>query len=196
MQCAQDGSGGQLDALLAAIRPSLFSYFARQVDAAAADDLAQRALVIVAREHRRIAPDRAARWLVTVARNVLRDEHRRMARAAYRYAPVRDATAIAGPDATAALAEYHELARAVVRTTNAVCTAPLRAVVLGVLRGLDVTEIARLEGISESAVRVRLSRARAVLRSNLELFHQRRPRPRPSIVAERVVNSPRAPVTE
>jgi RNA polymerase sigma-70 factor, ECF subfamily len=174
---AQVGTAAALDALLAALRPRLYAYFARRLDAPEADDLAQRALLIITREYRRIAPESAARWLVTVARNVLRDEHRRSARAAGRYASVLDAATIAAPESVAALTEYHELARAVIGAAHGACTASLRAVVLGVVRGLEVSEIAHLEGISECAVRVRLARARAVLRRELTPFREaNRPR--------------------
>jgi RNA polymerase sigma factor (sigma-70 family) len=167
---AQAGAARELEVLLAAMRPVLFAYFVRQVDHAAADDLAQRALLILAREYRRIVPESAGQWVVTIARNVVRDEHRRSARAACRHAPARDAHAVATPDTAGGLVEYDELARAVVGAAHAVCTASLRAVVLGVVRGLDVSEIARQEGVSESAVRVRLARARVVLRRELRRF--------------------------
>lgn len=167
---AQRGTPTDLDGLLSAIRPAFFAYFSRQVDAPAADDLAQRALLIVAREYLRISPDGAGRWLVTMARNVVRDEYRRRHRVAARLAPAYHAVALAAPDVTPALAEYHELARAVLVAARVSCSAALRRVVLGVLRGLEVADIARLEGVSVCAVRVRLARARAVLRDELRSF--------------------------
>jgi RNA polymerase sigma factor (sigma-70 family) len=177
---AQAGAARELEVLLTALRPVLFAYFVRQVDDAAADDLAQRALLILAREYRRIVPESAGRWVVTIARNVVRDEHRRSARAAGRHAPAHEAHAVATPDNAGGLVEYDELARAVIGAANAACTASLRAVVLGVARGLGVSEIARQEGVSESAVRVRLARARVVLRRELRRF---RDDPMPRAVA-------------
>jgi len=156
--------------MLRVLRPVLFAYFARRVDSAAADDLAQQALLIITREFRTVTPDGAARWLVTVARNVVRDEFRRTSRAATRHAPAQDAHAVAAPEITAARAEYGELAEAIVAAAHTACTASLRAVVLGVMRGLDVPEIARELGVSEPAVRVRLTRARALLRHELRGF--------------------------
>ena len=167
---AQVGAARELDLLLAAMRPVLFAYFARQVDAAAADDLAQRALLILAREYPRIIPESAGQWVVTVARNVVRDEHRRSARAASRHVPAHEAHTVATPETAGGRIEYDELARAVIGAAHAACTASLRVVVLGVVRGLEVSEIARQEGVSESAVRVRLARARAVLRRELRRF--------------------------
>lgn len=169
---AQVGEARDLEVLLAAMRPVLFAYFVRQVDDAAADDLAQRALLILAREYRRIVPERAGQWVVTIARNVVRDEHRRSARAAGRHAPAHEAQAVACPQTVGGLIEYDELARAVIGAAHGVCTASLRAVVLGVVRGLEVSEIARQEGVSESAVRVRLTRARVVLRRELRRFRE------------------------
>jgi RNA polymerase sigma factor (sigma-70 family) len=167
---AQAGSPRDLDALLAALRPMLFGYFCRQVDAAAADDLAQRALLILAREYQRIVPESAGQWVVTIARNVVRDEHRRSARAAERHAPAHEAHAVASPEIVGGRVEYDELARAVIAVAHAACTASLRTVVLGIVSGLGVSEIARQEGVSEAAVRVRLTRARAVLRRELRRF--------------------------
>jgi RNA polymerase sigma-70 factor, ECF subfamily len=167
---AQSGSPRDLDALLGAMRPVLFGYFCRRVDAAAADDLAQRALLILAREYRRIVPESAGQWVVTIARNVVRDEHRRSARAAERHAPAHEAQAVASPEVVGGRVEYDELAHAVIVAAHAACTASLRAVVLGIVSGLGVSEIARQEGVSEAAVRVRLTRARAVLRRELRRF--------------------------
>ncbi len=167
---AQVGAVRELEVLLAAMRPLLFAYFARHVEDAAADDLSQRALLILAREYRRIVPESAGQWVVTIARNVVRDEHRRSARAAGRHAPAHEANAVATPDTVVGGVEYDELARAVIGAAHVACSASLRAVVLGVVRGLDVSEIARQEGVSQSAVRVRLARARVVLRRELHRF--------------------------
>ena len=156
--------------MLRALRPILFAYFARYADPVAADDLAQHALLIVAREYHRIAPDRASRWIVTVARNILRDEFRRVARAASRRAPAHHALAVPAPEMAAANVEFHELAEAVADATRTACSAALRAVVFRLLRGLDVPEIARDLGVSEATVRVRLTRARACLRHELRRF--------------------------
>jgi RNA polymerase sigma-70 factor (ECF subfamily) len=178
LRVAQSGTAPELDVFLAALRPPLFAFFARRVENVVADDLTQQALLIVAREFRRIRPDDAGRWLVTVARNVVRDEYRRMARAAGRYAPPDDAHTVAAPGSVAALAEYRELARAVVTAAHETCTESLRAVVLGLVRGLDVAEMAREQGVSQQAVRVRLTRARALLRRALRPFDSESPQPR------------------
>ena len=170
MLAAQRGTEQDLEALLRALRPTLFAYFARRVDSTAAEDLAQQTLLIIAREFRRVALEGAARWLVTVARNVVRDEFRRTARAAQRHAPAQDAQAVPAAEAAGAHAEYRELADAIVRAAHTACTASLRAVVLGLVHGLDVSEIARELGVSEPAVRVRLTRARVLLRHELRDF--------------------------
>ena len=179
---AQAGASRELDAMLGTLRPALFGYFCRRVDAAAADDLAQRTLLILAREYRRILPESAGQWVVTIARNVVRDEHRRSARAAGRHAPVHEAQGLASPEIAGWGIEYDELAQAVIGAAHAACTASVRAVVLGIVRGLGVAEIARQEGVSEAAVRVRLTRARAVLRRELRRFRDDALQgPRPSL---------------
>jgi RNA polymerase sigma factor (sigma-70 family) len=170
VRAAQAGTARDLDVLLGRLRPLLFGYFAQHVDPVSADDLAQRALLVIARQYRRVDPEGASRWLVTVARNIVRDEFRRTARAALRRAPVADALAVAMPGTTSAHAEYRELAHAIVSAANTTCTASLRAVVLGLMRGLEVPEIAQELGLSEPAVRVRLSRARPLLRRELRRF--------------------------
>jgi RNA polymerase sigma-70 factor, ECF subfamily len=170
VRAAQAGTARDLDVLLRTLRPLLFGYFAQRVDTVAADDLAQRALLVIARQYRRVDPNGASRWLVTVARNIARDEFRRASRAALRRAPESDAIAVAVSGTTSAHAEYHELVHAIVSAVNATCTASLRAVVLGLMRGLEVSEIARELGVSEPAVRVRLSRARPLLRRELQRF--------------------------
>ena len=172
MRAAQGGTSRDLEVLLQTLRPTLLEYFTRRVDPAAAEDLAQRALLIVARRYRCVSPDGAARWLVTVARNVVRDEFRRTSRAAIRHAPEHDARAIPATEVPGAHAEYSELSAAIVRAAYDACSAPLRDVVFGVMRGLEVAEIARELGVSEPAVRVRLTRARFVLRRELRRFWQ------------------------
>jgi RNA polymerase sigma-70 factor (ECF subfamily) len=167
---AHAGGARELEALLDTLRPAMFAYFARRIDSSAADDLAQRALLILTREYRRIRPDGAPRWLVTVARNLLRDEFRRRARQAGRYTPGLDACRVAAPDAVGARLDYGDLARAVLHNAASCCTPPLRAVVQRVVEGQDVDEIAKGLGISESAVRVRLTRARALLRPRLREY--------------------------
>lgn len=167
VQAAQTGSARELDALLHALRPPLFGYFARRVDAASADDLTQRALVIIARRYRGIDPAGASRWLVTVARNIARDEYRRSARAAERRAAEQDARGVPVSHTGDAHIEYVELVSAIVAAARRTCSASLRDVVIGLVRGLDVREIARELGVSEPAVRVRLTRARPLLRREL-----------------------------
>ena len=172
LRTAQRGAASDLEAMLGTLRPILLAYFARRVDVSVAEDLAQRALLIVARRYQCVSPDRAAPWLVTVARNVVRDEFRRTSRAAVRHASEVEARTIATCGEPGAHAEYRELATAIVQAAQNACTASLRAVVFGILRGLEVSEIAQELGVSEPAVRVRLTRARLLLRRELRRFFQ------------------------
>jgi RNA polymerase sigma-70 factor (ECF subfamily) len=195
VQAAQRGTDHELEILLTSLRPVLFGYFARRVDSAVADDLAQRALLIVARRYRHITPEGAAAWLVTVARNVVRDEYRRSSRAASHRGPLVEANGVAARELTGARAEYAELVDAVVATTRSACTEALRRVILGVLRGLEVSEIACELGITEATVRVRLTRARAILKRELREWHdgsgssgRRRGEPSPSRYPESCVD--------
>jgi RNA polymerase sigma factor (sigma-70 family) len=153
----------ELDALLTAIRPALLAFCARRLDAASADDVAQRVLWTVSRDVQSVAADQAGRWLVTVARNALRDEYRRRAIAATRFVAADAARQVAGSERASAAVEYAELRRAVTRAARLRCGPAVRDVIAGILDGLTVRDIADLSGATPHAVRTRLLRARAVL---------------------------------
>lgn len=102
---AQSGEPRLVDALLARLRPSFLKVFARRIGPDDAEDAAQAALIRVAGALGRIDPERAPRYVVTVARNLLRSEYRRRARVARRSVPVELAeSAAAGRPACAAAA--------------------------------------------------------------------------------------------
>jgi RNA polymerase sigma factor (sigma-70 family) len=160
-----------VDALLAAIRPALHTFFRQRTDADAAEDLTQLSLLRIARAVSRIEPERADSYLSTVARNLLRTSYRVRARDRRRTSML-----TAAEDMTDQRAEYDDLASAVQRACLAIDQPALRGIALGVLRGHSTTELANQFDISPITVRTRLMKVRASLRRQLAAYlHEQDP---------------------
>ncbi len=166
---AQRGEPRALDALLARLRSSFVDFFARRIPADAAEDLAQAALIRVARALRRIDPQRAPDFVATVALNRLRSERERRAREERRLVPLELADSVESPVTAADEVEYSDLAGAVHRASRTALPPELGEIVLGVLRGLSTSEIAAQQAVQPVTIRTRLQRARALLRPELRL---------------------------
>ena len=156
-----------LDKLLAAIRPALVSFFARRIAPSVSEDLAQVALMRIVRAIDRIDPERADRYVMTVAHNLLRTEFRRRARDARRELPLDLASDIEAPIMLHVEVEQEELTRAIHRVSLDTLPPSLREIVLSLLRGLTPAEIAEQEHLNPITIRTRLMRARALLRREL-----------------------------
>lgn len=167
VRAAQQGEPQALDTLLATLRPVLLRYFARRLPDDSAEDLAQMALVRIARALPRIVPDRAEGYIVTVVRNLLRSAYARRAREARRRVGLGAADRIASSYAPDIEAEYRELALLVRRVSVATLPAPVRDVILALLQGKTTADIAALQRVQDVTVRTRLRRAREVLRREL-----------------------------
>lgn len=74
VRATQRGEPFALDRLVNAIRPSLVAFFARRISPTTSEDLAQIALIPIVRAIDRIDAERADRYVMTVARNMLRTE--------------------------------------------------------------------------------------------------------------------------
>src|SRR6266568_6416466 len=85
---AQRDGPDALNRLLATLRPALVTFFERRLPSDLTEDLAQLALMRIAKALRRIDPERADDYIVTVARNLLRTAYRERARDLGRYLPV------------------------------------------------------------------------------------------------------------
>src|SRR4051794_10492293 len=109
------GEPRALDNLLIAIRASLVAFFARRISPVVSEDLAQVALMRVARAVDRIDPERADRYLMTIAHNLLRTEFRRRARDDRREFSLDFAADVEAPIALHLEVEQKELARAIHR---------------------------------------------------------------------------------
>ncbi len=166
---AQRGTPRALDELLARLRSSFIDFFVRRMPADTAEDVAQAALIRVARALPRIEPERAPDFVATVALNRLRSERQRRAREERRFVPLELADNVESPVNPADQVEYRDHAAIVRRASLAALPPELAEVVLGVLRGLRPSEIAVQQNVSPVTVRTRLQRARTLLRSELRL---------------------------
>jgi RNA polymerase sigma-70 factor (ECF subfamily) len=173
VRAAQRGEPRALDTFLATLRPVLLRYFARRLPDDSVEDLAQVALVRIARALPRIVPDQAEGYVVTVARNLLRSAYARRAREARRRVGLEAADKAASASAPDLEAEYRELALLVRRVSSAALPPPVRDVILGLLQGRTTAEIAALQRVEDVTVRTRLRRAREVLRRELEPYLDR-----------------------
>ncbi|HEV2150464.1 MAG TPA: sigma-70 family RNA polymerase sigma factor [Longimicrobiaceae bacterium] len=167
---AQRGPASAVDTLLAALRPALVSYYSGRITGDLAEDLAQAALLRIHGALPGIEPERADRFIATIARNVLRSGYAQRGRALRRWAPEQLAEGVASPAAADRHLEYKELARAVKQLAEADLPPKMQQVVLGLLRDETPAEIAARLGISQATVRMHLMRARAVLRRELRPY--------------------------
>lgn len=167
---AQRGEPRALDVLLARLRPWFVKFFARRIGPDAAEDAAQAALIRIAGAFRRIDPERAGRYIITVAENLLRSECRRHAREARRYAPVELAETMEAPGTPDGEADCRDFGRAVQRASLATLPSELREIILGLLRGLSPSEMAAQQHVHPVTIRTRLLRARVLLRPELRHY--------------------------
>jgi len=131
---AQGERPGALDALLATLRPSFVLFFAPNVGPDAAEDLAQTALLRIARALRAIDPQHIRAFLVTMVWNILRSERRREARHAHLCAAFAETLEeAADPDPEV---EACDLVDAFRRTSLTMLSPKLRDTMLGTLAGL------------------------------------------------------------
>ena len=130
-------------------------------------------------ELKRVDPERAQRYVRTVARNLIRTEYRRRALEAQRLASGESPDVVAAVEAQTtpdARAEYEDLVRAVHRVSRTALPPDLRDIIFGLLRGLSPAEIAAEQGLNPTTARTRLLRARALLRRALRSYLDEGPR--------------------
>ena len=167
-EAQRDGTDA-LDRLLATLRPALVTFFERRLPSDLTEDLAQLALMRIAKALRRIDPERADAYTITVARNLLRTAYRERARDVGRYMPggAELASAVPPPDSQA---EYEELVLAVHRAVLTKLPRPLQDIMSRVLDDETPSQIADELHVSPVTVRTRLMRARWILRRELVAF--------------------------
>jgi RNA polymerase sigma factor (sigma-70 family) len=166
---AQRDGTDALDRLLAALRPALVTFFERRLPSGLTEDLAQLALMRIAKALRRIDPERADAYTITVARNLLRTAYRERARDLGRYVPVAAELACTTP-APDSQAEYEDLVLAVHRAVLTKLPRPLQEIMSRVLEDESPSQIADQLHMSPVTVRTRLMRARWILRRELAAY--------------------------
>lgn len=167
---AQQQDPQALERLLTSLRTPLLEYFSYRLPLDVAEDLAQVALVRLTRAVPRIDPTRADRYVITIARNLLRTAYRRRARDAERRGGDHSVEIAESRIALDLDLECRELSDAIARVASDVLPPPLTTIVLGLLRGETTAEIAAKQQVSPITIRTRLIRARAVLRRELRAY--------------------------
>lgn len=154
MLAALNGDGGAYRLLLSALTAHLKNYFARRLDAAAAEDAVQETLIAIHGKRATYDPAQPfTAWVYGIARYKLVDEYRRSKRRAT--VPLDEAAILfVGGDAEAAMTR-RDLEKLLDKLTPA-----KRALVSAVkLDGDSIADIAARTGLSESAVKVNVHRA-------------------------------------
>ena len=165
------GDSAAFERLIAAEQARVFGFLGRMgLDAATSEDIAQDAFLRVWRNAKSFDPrlSAASTWILTIARNLALTH---LSRSSQRREVNNDeaaARALCGaPLADEALEQKQQRARldAALRRLAAAERSILAA---SYVEGLDLASIARIEGCSTGAAKVRLHRARAKLKRMLE----------------------------
>jgi RNA polymerase sigma-70 factor (ECF subfamily) len=168
---AREGDAGAFAELWRDANPMLLRYL-RVTAGVLAEDIASYTWIRVIEKLATFTGDEAGfrRWLVTIARNHHLDQVRRSARRPERLtgdtSTVIDLTGRSEPDA-AALAEERMSTDAAIRLIATLPPAQAEMVILRVVVGLDVADVARVVGRSPGAVRVAVHRGLRKLEDTL-----------------------------
>lgn len=157
--------GDFFDQVVSANRVALLSYFQRRLNNPADAAEAFGELLLTAWRSRRGMPSEevAARmWLYGVARNILRNTHRALARRSAAVQQFIEQLAMSTPPATVPL--HEELREAI----SALPAEDAELVRLVYWDGLASHEAAQVLGINPSTARSRLTKARAAIRATIE----------------------------
>ena len=163
MLAALAGDAGAYRMLLQGLTRHLRSYYARRLDAGAAEDAVQETLIAI--HTKRATYDPAlpfTAWVYGIARYKLIDEFRRNKRRAT--VPLEEASDLFGHDA----AEETSTRRDVAKLLAKLPPAKRRLVQDIKLEGISVAEAAKRTGLSESAVKVTVHRAIKSLHEGLD----------------------------
>jgi len=161
---AAGGEHEALTKLFRAYQPMLLRYLRAQAPQVA-EDIASEVWIAVARHLGRFAGDepRFRRWIFTIARCRLIEHRRKLARRRTDPVPPErlDGPAIshAGADPAAVVVENLSAREAIATVVAAVTPDQAEAMLLRVVAGFDVAEVARIMGRTETSVRVLCHRA-------------------------------------
>jgi RNA polymerase sigma-70 factor, ECF subfamily len=166
---AQSGDDQAVAFLYDQIQPALLRYL-RWQEASVAEDLASEVWLAVAEGLQRFEGDEAAfkGWIFTIARRRLADHRRRMGRRSTRPVPTSAVPELLSDDDPADLVTGRMSAQdAIAALTSALPTEQAEIVMLRVVGGLPVEEVARIVGKRPGTVRVLQHRALRRLASQL-----------------------------
>jgi RNA polymerase sigma factor (sigma-70 family) len=172
-RAAQRDEPRALDALLTTLRPPFDLFFARRITRDTAEDLTQAALIRIAGDVEHMDPERVGHHVNTLARTLLHTEYLREERALRRCAPITLGRRMTSPCDIERQTEYEDLVHALHRASASTLPPELGAVVLGLLRDQSLSEIAAELGVDPVTIRMRLLRARALLRRELWAYTDR-----------------------
>jgi len=163
------GDPSAFDAVYDAYRPRVFGFLVRLTrDRALAEDLLQETFLRLVRNARRLeSGTRLKAWLLTVARNLF-VSHRR-----WRVLDLSRLASLSQSPPPAPQTPFEQVAgsereAAVERAIGALSVPEREVILLVCVEGLSPAEAASVIGVSASAARQRLHRARARLRAALE----------------------------
>ena len=187
LERAREGDAEALEGLLRRYQPRIYRFGMKMCrDADVAEDVVQDTLLAMVRTLPGFRGEASvSTWLYTIARSFCIKKRRRR-----KFAPVaelslesdRPAAAAALPDSAPApdrLVEDHETRDALEAALASLSTPHREVLVLRDVEGLTAAEVAEVTGLSVDAVKSRLHRARAAVRSRLApvLGLPRAPRP-------------------
>ena len=167
---AAHGENWALTQLFRTYQPLLLRYL-RSQESGAADDLAGEVWIAVARGLNRFAGDELGfrRWLFTIARCRLMEHRRRQARQRTQPVAPERLDRLAGPvptgDPCVPVIEQMTAQEAIALVVASLTPDQAEAVLLRIVAGFGVAEVALLMGRSEVSVRVLCHRARRRLRA-------------------------------
>lgn len=164
---AASASERALDALLAAVRPAFALFFAQRLPHDVAEDLTQVALIRAAQLVGRVRADRFGQHMSTIARGLLHDERERQARERRQAARAMLVAIVESPVDVEAQSELEDLMRVIESASARLLSPELQTVVMGVLRGRTLAEIAADTQLEMMTIKRRLARVRAILRREL-----------------------------
>jgi len=163
MLAALMGDAGAYRMLLSGLTRHLRSYFARRLDAAAAEDAVQETLIAIHARRATYDPKLPfTAWVYGIARYKLIDEFRRIKRRAT--IPLEDAGELFGHDETGEAIARRDVTKLLDKLPPA-----KRELVKDIkLDGVSVADAAKRTGMSESAVKVSVHRAIKSLNEGLK----------------------------
>jgi RNA polymerase sigma-70 factor (ECF subfamily) len=169
LAAARSGDEQAFAALWRALHPALLRYL-RVIAPKIADDVASETWLQVVRALARFSGDEASfkSWLFTIARNKVTDTVRQAARRPIEISDDGDTSAPAAPDDTAAAVIERIDTEAALALIAQLPADQAEVVMLRVVAGLDVADVARVVRKSPGSVRVTSHRALRRLRELLQ----------------------------